>query len=75
MLIQRCVSSCTKHVMKPLPIKFVVEHGKIKDIKIFSDMIGKDVTNVKKFNVTFYINYNQITLELQKQLNKNMPLL
>jgi hypothetical protein len=73
-LTKRLISSSITN-LKQLPIKIVVENGKIKDIKIFQDFIGKEMTSVRHFPETYYLNSSIVQEEIQKQINKNIPLL
>jgi hypothetical protein len=74
-LLTRRMTSSSISSMKQLPIKLVVENGKIKDIKILQDLVGKELTNIKSFSETYYLNSSMIQEKIQQQINKNMPLL
>ena len=65
----------SKNGMKKLPLKLIIENDKIKDIKILPELVGKELTNVKHFSETYYLNSSIIQEQIQKDLNKNVPLL
>lgn len=76
LITRRFLSS--KNYMKELPFKFIVKNGKITDIKLLGkiqNLIGTELTNVKSFPETYYLNSYMIQEKVQKQINKNIHLL
>lgn len=73
-MISRLFSS---KIAKQLPIEFICENNIIKDIKIFQELIGKDVREIHKYNKDkiYYISSNELEEIVKKELNKNIPLL
>lgn len=74
MILQRFLSSGVKFA-KPLNLNIIIRNGIIKDIKIFPELIGKNIHDIKPFPEVYSVNYSQILHQIQKDLNKNIPLL
>ena len=68
-------NSVQKKCIYPLNIKVDVENNIVKDIKVFPELIGKNIHDIKNCDKTYHINTDLIKEAIQKQLNKNIHLL
>lgn len=76
-MLRRMFSTFAKQQMKPLPIEILFENNKIKDIKIFPELIGKDIRELQHYPLTniYYITTWEFEEMMKKHINKNIPLL
>jgi len=75
LITRRFISSNIKKCICPLNVKVIIDNNIIKDIKVFPELIGKNIHDIKDYNKSFYINNTLIQEAIQKQLNKNIHLL
>lgn len=66
-----------KQPLRPLPIQILFKNKKVIDIKIFPELIGKDIKELQNipFNQIYYVNTWEFEEMMEKQMNKNIPLL
>lgn len=61
--------------VQQLSLKLICENNKIKEIKIFPELIGKNLCELYKKDKIYYISSVQLKEIVIKELNKNIPLL
>ncbi len=76
-MLKRMLATFVKQDLRPLPLQIILENTKIKEIKIFPELIGKDIKEVSKFNFNniYYVNRWHFEDVVKKEINKNIHLL